>query len=56
MPDAKYLSERLYKILTQLEIIMEEVGALGDEMMDQYLIESGQVTPDNTDDFLTRKD
>lgn len=50
------LSQRLTRVLDQLSILTENINHVGDELMVQYLVESGELNPDNIADFLNRKD
>lgn len=51
----KELSERLRRALDALEKFTESVGAVSDELMEQYLVEIGELDPDDLEDFLTTK-
>lgn len=52
----KELSERLSRTLDRMEEVLREISAVGDELMIQYLIETGELNPDDITDFMTRKE
>lgn len=52
----KELSERLAQTLDRMEEVLREISAVGDELMIQYLIETGELDPDDITDFMTRKE
>jgi len=54
-PDAKTLSDRLRSVLSQLEEATRTVEGVGDELLLDHLVRTGEIDPNDDDDFTSKK-